>query len=76
MLYLIDNKIRKEDLTMNTDKITGKAKETVGDIQGDKRKSAEGKFDQVVGKAKDLAKDAESKVHEAVEDVKDKFDKK
>lgn len=34
------------------DKITGKAKEAMGKMTGDRRKEAEGKADQAKGKAK------------------------
>ncbi|SEC34688.1 CsbD-like [Streptomyces sp. 2131.1] len=35
------------------DKITGKAKEAMGKMTGDRRKEAEGKSDQAKGKTKD-----------------------
>ncbi|MFF9063740.1 CsbD family protein [Streptomyces sp. NPDC014891] len=41
-----------------TDKIKGKAKETVGKVTGNDRMKAEGKMDQVEGKAKEAASEA------------------
>ncbi|WP_435972396.1 CsbD family protein [Streptomyces sp. Qhu_M48] len=41
-----------------TDKVKGKAKETVGKVTGDDRMKAEGKMDQAKGKAKEAVSDA------------------
>ncbi|WNI22087.1 CsbD family protein [Streptomyces sp. ITFR-16] len=49
------------------DKITGKAKEAMGKIAGNRRMEAEGKTDQAKGKAKDAAGGAK----ERAEGVKD-----
>ncbi|MFF3176352.1 CsbD family protein [Streptomyces sp. NPDC057900] len=49
------------------DKITGKAKEAMGKLTGDRRKETEGKTDQAKGKAKGAMGDAK----EHAEGVKD-----
>lgn len=49
------------------DKITGKAKEAMGKMTGDRRKEAEGKTDQGKGQAKDAMGNAK----ERAEGVKD-----
>ncbi|ROQ69995.1 CsbD-like protein [Streptomyces sp. 840.1] len=49
------------------DKITGKAKEAMGKMTGDRRKEAEGKADQAKGKTKDAMGGAK----ERAEGVKD-----
>ncbi|MBO0914333.1 CsbD family protein [Streptomyces sp. NBC_01260] len=49
------------------DKITGKAKEAMGKMTGDRRKEAEGKTDQAKGKTKGGIGDAK----ERAEGVKD-----
>jgi uncharacterized protein YjbJ (UPF0337 family) len=54
---------------MNTDDITGKLKETGGELTGDERLANEGRAEQAKGKVKDAAgdlKDAAESVREAV----------
>lgn len=57
-----------------TDKVKGKVKETVGDATGDNAVKAEGVFDQVVGKAKEVASDIKDVAQEVVEKAKDAMD--
>jgi uncharacterized protein YjbJ (UPF0337 family) len=47
------------------DQITGKAKEKIGELTGDRRMEGEGKLDQVKGKAK-----------EEVADIRDRLDER
>ena len=58
------------------DKIKGKAKEITGKATGDKGTQAEGIFDQVIGKVKEVASDLKNNAEDLIEDVKEKFDKK
>lgn len=58
------------------DKIKGTAKEVTGKATGDKGTQAEGIFDQVVGKVKEVASDVKDNAEDLIEDVKEKFDKK
>ena len=58
------------------DKIKGKAKEVTGKATGDNGTQAEGIFDQVVGKVKEVASDVKDNDEDLIEDVKEKFDKK
>lgn len=53
---------------MNKDEATGRAKEAVGDLTGDKRLQREGKTDQAAGKAKD----AVDSVADKAKDLADK----
>ncbi|MER5963532.1 CsbD family protein [Streptomyces sp. NPDC002057] len=47
-----------------TDKVKGKAKETVGKVTGDDRMKAEGKMDQAKGKAKEAMSDAKDSLRD------------
>lgn len=59
----------------NVDQTKGKLKQAVGDLTGDKDLKKEGKADEAGGKVKEMVKDAEHKVEELVDKVKDKFSK-
>lgn len=59
---------------MNKDTIKGDVKETVGKATGDSKTEAKGKLDSFIGKVKESAHEASDKVHEKVEDIKDKLD--
>lgn len=54
-----------------TDKAKGKAKEVAGKATDDKSMKAEGIFDQVVGKTKDIAADIKGATEEVVDKAKD-----
>lgn len=54
-----------------SDKVKGKAKESVGKVTDDKVKQAEGLADQAVGKAKEVAADVKDKAEKAVDKLKD-----
>ncbi|WP_405682116.1 CsbD family protein [Streptomyces sp. NBC_00057] len=44
------------------DKLTGKAKEAMGKMTGNRRKEAEGKADQAKGRAKEAVDDAQKRI--------------
>jgi uncharacterized protein YjbJ (UPF0337 family) len=54
------------------DKVTGQAKETVGDVTGDESLEREGKVDQAAGSLKDTVGDIVDKVKDAAGDLVDK----
>ena len=54
-----------------TDKITGNAKETLGDATDDDRLKREGKADKASGEVKEKVGDAKDAVEGAVDKVKD-----
>lgn len=55
-----------------SDKITGKAKESVGDLTGDKDLQQEGKTEQAAGTVKDKLDDAKDWASDKVDDIKDR----
>lgn len=55
------------------DKAKGHAKEAVGDMTDDERLEREGKMDQLSGDVKGAANDAEEKVEEGVDAVRDRM---
>jgi uncharacterized protein YjbJ (UPF0337 family) len=56
-----------------TDKAKGHAKEAVGDMTDDERLEREGKLDQVSGEVKGKTEDAQEKVEEGVDAVRDRL---
>ena len=59
-----------------TDKIKGKAKETLGKATNDSSLKAEGIVDQVVGKTKDVVSDVKGVAEELADKAKDAIDSK
>lgn len=57
----------------NVDKTKGHVKEAVGDLTDNERLEREGKKDQMSGELKGRAHDAEEKVEETVDSVRDKM---
>jgi uncharacterized protein YjbJ (UPF0337 family) len=60
----------------NTDKIEGRAKQAVGAVTGDEETKREGERQEDKGKLKGKVDSAIDKTQGAVEDVKDKLDRK
>ncbi len=58
------------DAQAKLDHLSGKVKETAGEVTGDKDLKAEGKVQQGEAKIKEAVEDAGDKVKEAVEDAK------
>ncbi|MFF5337306.1 CsbD family protein [Streptomyces sp. NPDC013181] len=56
------------------DKVTGKAKEAMGKMTGDRRKEAEGKADQAKGKTKDAMGGARERAEGLKDSLGDKKD--
>lgn len=65
----------EDDVKGTAQEVSGKAKEVAGDVTGNDKLKAEGKADGLMGKAKEAFGDVKDKVADAVEDVKEKFDK-
>ena len=59
-----------------TDKVKGKAKETLGRATDDSSLKAEGVVDQVVGKTKDVASNVKDVAEELADKAKDAIDSK
>lgn len=59
-----------------TDKVKGKAEETLGKATDDSSLKAEGIVDQVVGKTKDVVSDVKDVVEELAGKAKDAIDSK
>jgi uncharacterized protein YjbJ (UPF0337 family) len=57
----------------HVDKAKGHAKEAVGDMTDNEDLEREGKMDQMSGEVKGKAKDAEEKIGEGVDTLKDKM---
>lgn len=57
------------------DKISGKAKQAVGEVTDDKKLQAEGKAQELKGKAGEIVDDAKHKVEKTVDDVKKNTEK-
>ncbi len=57
------------------DKITGKAKETLGDVTGDDSLKREGKNDHAVGVIKDKLDDAKDWAEDKLDDTREDHDK-
>lgn len=55
------------------DKVAGKAKEVTGSVTDNDKLEAEGKVDQVIGKAKDAFEDVKDKIEDGVNDLKNKL---
>ena len=63
-------------MTAKTDKITGRAKQAVGAITGDEETKREGERQEDKGKLKGRLDSTIDKAHDALEDLKDKVDRK
>ncbi len=59
----------------NSDDAKGRAKEAVGDLTHDERLQREGKMDQAGAAVKDKAEKAKDTVNDAVDSIKDKFNR-
>ena len=59
----------------NMDEMKGRAKEAVGDLTDDDKLKREGKADQVGADVKEKAEKAKDKVDDAVDNVKERFDR-
>lgn len=59
-----------------SDKLSGKAKQALGNASDDKKLQAEGKAEEVKGTLKDKLNEAIDTVSVKVDEVKEKFDKK
>lgn len=57
------------------DDAKGRSKEALGDLTDDDDLKDEGQRDQAGAKVKDFAENAKDKVGDAVDDVKDKFNR-
>jgi uncharacterized protein YjbJ (UPF0337 family) len=57
------------------DEMKGRAKEAIGDLTDDDDLKREGKADQFGADIKEKAETAKDKVNEAVDDVKERFDR-
>ena len=57
----------------HTDKLKGNVKQTVGDLTDDEQLEAEGKSDELAGKAKGAIDDVKEAASDAVDWVKDKL---
>lgn len=57
------------------DKISGKAKQAVGEVTDDKKLQAEGKAQELKGKAGEIVDDAKHKVEKTVDDAKKNTEK-
>jgi uncharacterized protein YjbJ (UPF0337 family) len=79
---IIDSTIpnaKKEEQTMDKDRIEGsaeqakgKVKETIGKVTGDAKLQGEGKGDQIAGKTKNAIGGAKDAAKEAVDELQDK----
>ena len=58
-----------------TDEMKGRAKEAMGDLTDDENLKREGKADQFGADVKEKAETAKDKVDEAVDNVKERFDR-
>jgi uncharacterized protein YjbJ (UPF0337 family) len=63
-------------MSSRTDKLKGHAKETVGNLTGDKDLESEGKVDRVAGEVKEKLADATGKVEDAIDKAKDALHRK
>ena len=61
----------EEKFDAKVDQASGKVKETIGKVTGDKRTEAEGKSLNAAGKAKEIFDDAKAGVENAFNDAKD-----
>jgi uncharacterized protein YjbJ (UPF0337 family) len=59
----------------NADKVTGRVKQSLGDLTGDDDLKRNGQTQETAGKVKDAAETAKDKVEDAVDKVKDKLTK-
>jgi uncharacterized protein YjbJ (UPF0337 family) len=57
-----------------TDQVKGRVKQAAGDLTDNDDLKAEGKGDELLGKAKGVLDDLHDKAEEALESVKDKVD--
>jgi uncharacterized protein YjbJ (UPF0337 family) len=57
----------------NTDDLKGRTKEAVGDLTDNRRLKNEGKADRAGGKAKEFVDDVKDKAEDAIDKVKDVF---
>lgn len=57
----------------NKDKITGRAKQAIGDLTGDEELEREGEADEAAGTMKDKVDTAKDKVDDAIDGVKDRL---
>lgn len=65
----------EEKFDAKHDQASGKVKETIGKVTGDKRTEAEGKSEHASGKAKEFVSDVKESIDGAIDGVKDAFDK-
>jgi uncharacterized protein YjbJ (UPF0337 family) len=63
-------------MSSETDDAKGRVKEAAGALTNDDDLKKEGKTDQAGAKVKDVAENAKDKVGDAVDSIKDKFNKK
>lgn len=57
------------------DQAKGRVKQAVGDLSDDDDLKAEGRTDESAGKVKEAVGDAKDKVDDAVDSIKDKFNR-
>ena len=57
----------------NTDDLKGRTKEAVGDLTDNRRLKNEGKADRASGKAKEIVDDLKDKADDAIDKVKETF---
>jgi len=58
-------------MDINSDQVTGRVKQAVGDLTGNEQLKKEGQADESAGKAKDVLQGIEDKAEDLVDTVKD-----
>ena len=61
------------DARSKSDDLKGRAKEAVGDLTDNPDLKREGKADRAAGKVKEVVSDAEDRLEDAVDNVRDKI---
>ena len=65
----------EEKFDAKLDQVSGKVKETVGKVTGDKHTETEGKTEHASGKVKEFVADIKDTIDGAVDGIKNTFDK-
>ena len=58
-----------------SEKVSGKAKEAVGNVTGDDKQKAEGFLEQATGQAKEAISNTKEKAEDVAGDIKDEFER-
>ena len=61
--------------TGTSEKVSGKAKEAVGNVTGDDKQKAEGFLEQATGQAKEAISNTKEKAEDVAGDIKDEFER-